>query len=51
MGQAFRSVVTNRWVKFRLHAQSKRGTSSICVQGTDGTKKQSNKACARDVVR
>jgi Trypsin len=51
VAQAFRSVPTNRWVKFRLHAQSRRGTSSICVQGTDGTKKQSNKACTHDVVR
>jgi hypothetical protein len=51
VGQAFRSVPTNRWVTFRLHARSKRGSGSICVQGTDGTKKQSNKACAHDVVR
>ena len=46
VAQAFRSVPTNRWVKFRLGAQSRRASSSICVQGTDGTKKQSNKACA-----
>jgi secreted trypsin-like serine protease len=51
VGQAFRSVPTNRWVKFRLRAQSRKGSSSICVQGTDGTKKESNKACTRDVVR
>jgi secreted trypsin-like serine protease len=51
VSQAFRSVPTDRWVKFALHAQSHRGTSSICVQGTDATKKQSNTACARDIVR
>jgi hypothetical protein len=51
VAQAFRSVPTNRWVKFRLRVQSRRGSSSICVQGTDATKKQSNKACTRDVVR
>ena len=51
VAQAFRSVPTNRWVKFRLRAESKRTSGSICVQGTDGTKKQSNRACAHDVVR
>jgi hypothetical protein len=51
VAQAFRSVPTNRWVKFRLRAQSRRASGSICVQGTDSTKKQSNRACAHDVVR
>jgi hypothetical protein len=51
VGQAFRSIPTNRWVKFRLRAQTKRASSSICVQATDKTKKQSNRACAHDVVR
>ena len=49
--QAFRSVATNRWVQLKLARQSHRSSGSFCVQGTDGTKKQSNTACARDVVR
>ena len=32
-------------------APVQRSSGSFCVQGTDGTKKQSNTACARDVVR
>jgi len=49
--QAFRSVATNRWVKLKLARQTRRSSGTFCVQGTDGTKKQSNTACARDVVR
>jgi secreted trypsin-like serine protease len=49
--QAFRSVATNRWVKLKLAPKTRRSSGSFCVQGADGTKKQSNKACARDVVR
>jgi hypothetical protein len=51
VAQAFRSIPTNRWVKFRLRVQTRRASSSICVQGTDKTKKQSNRACTHDVVR
>jgi hypothetical protein len=51
VSQAFRSVPTNRWVRFKLRKQSARVSGSVCVQGTDGTKKQSNTACARDVIR
>ena len=46
-----RSVPTNRWVRLELARRSRRSSGSFCVQGTDGTKKQSNTACARDVVR
>jgi secreted trypsin-like serine protease len=49
--EVFRSVPTNRWVRFKLSGEPRAGSSSICVQGTDGTKKQSNKACAHDLVR
>jgi hypothetical protein len=51
VSQAFRSVPTNRWVRFKLRRQSARVSGSVCVQGTDSTKKQSNTACARDVIR
>jgi hypothetical protein len=51
LARAFRSVPTNHWVKFRLPGDSRRVSGSICVQGTDSTKKQSNTACARDVNR
>ena len=49
--QAYRSIPTNRWVRLELARRSRRSSGSFCVQGTDGTKKQSNTACARDVVR
>ena len=49
--QAYRSVRTNRWVRLELARRSRRSSGSFCVQGTDGTKKESNTACARDVVR
>jgi hypothetical protein len=51
IAQAFRSVPTNRWVRFKLRPQTAKLSGSVCVQGTDGTKKQSNRACARDVIR
>jgi hypothetical protein len=50
-GQAYRSIPTNHWVRLELARRSRRGSGSFCVQGTDSTKKQSNTACARDVVR
>ena len=51
VARAFRSVPTNHWVKFRLGGESGRVSGSVCVQGSDGTKKQSNTACARNVIR
>jgi secreted trypsin-like serine protease len=51
VAQAYRVVPTNRWVRFKLRAQSRAVAGSVCVQATDSTKKQSNKACARDVIR
>jgi hypothetical protein len=49
--QAFRSVRTNRWVRLELGPRSRRASGSFCVQATDSKRKQSNTACARDVVR
>jgi secreted trypsin-like serine protease len=51
VSKSYRSVPTNRWVRFKLRRQSGRVSGRVCVQGTDGTKKQSNTACARDVIR
>jgi prostatin (serine protease 8) len=51
LAHAFRSVSTNRWVRFHLTRQSKRFSGYVCAQGSDGTNKQSNVACATDVIR
>jgi|tagenome__1003787_1003787.scaffolds.fasta_scaffold20932707_2 hypothetical protein len=50
LGRAFRSVPTNQWVEFDLGRSSRRFSGSICVQGSDGTEKKSNVACAADTV-
>jgi Trypsin len=51
LSQAFRSVSTNGWVQFRLRRPSKTFTGYVCAQGTDGTKKPSNVACATNIIR
>jgi hypothetical protein len=51
LSHAFRSVSTNRWVEFDLGSSSKPFSGYVCAQGTDATKKQSNIACAANVVR
>jgi Trypsin len=48
---AFRSVSTNGWVRFDLRSRPTAFSGFVCVQGTDGTKKQSNIACAANVVK
>jgi Trypsin len=49
--QAYRTVPTNRWVRLGLGTRTRRATGTFCVQATDSKRKQSNTACARDVVR
>jgi len=49
--QAYRSVPTNRWVRLGLGTRTRRTAGTFCVQATDSKRKQSNTACARDVVR
>lgn len=49
--QAFRSVPTNRWVRLEFGPSARRESGTFCVQATDSKKKESNTACARDVVR
>ena len=51
VSRAFRSVTTNRWVEFNLSRATARFSGYVCAQGTDGTKKVSNLACASDIVR
>ncbi|MDX6564151.1 MAG: hypothetical protein QOD65_3965, partial [Gaiellales bacterium] len=51
LSRAFRSVPTNRWVQFSLGSTSKPFSGYICVQGADATKKQSNLACAANVIK
>jgi secreted trypsin-like serine protease len=51
LSRAFRSVPTNRWVQFNLGGSSKPFSGYICVQGADATKKQSNLACAANVIK
>jgi Trypsin len=51
LSHAFRAVATNRWVRFRLQRQMQRFTGYVCAQGTDGTDKVSNTACAADIVK
>jgi hypothetical protein len=48
---ADRAVATNRWVRFKLQRQMQRFSGYVCAQGTDGTDKNSNLACASDVIR
>ena len=47
VAQAFRSVPTNRWVKFRLRAESKRTSGSICVQKGRTARRSSRTGPAR----
>jgi hypothetical protein len=51
VSKAFRSVTTNRWIDFNLTRTAARFNGYVCVQGTDGTEKLSNRACATDVVK
>ena len=51
LSHADRSVIANRWVRFRLMRQMQRFTGYVCAQGADSTGKRSNIQCAPDVVR
>ena len=51
ISRAIRNVPTNRWVTFRVGSRSRPFKGVVCAQGTDATKKQSNIACAADVIR
>ena len=51
LSRAFRNVSTNRWVEFDLRSSSKPFSGYVCAQGTDATRKQSNIACAANVIR
>ena len=51
LGHTFRGVATNRWVQFTLDANTKRFSGYVCAQGSDDTTKESNLACAADVVK
>jgi hypothetical protein len=51
LGHVYRGVATNRWVDFTIDANAKRFTGYVCAQGSDDTTKESNLACARDVVK
>jgi hypothetical protein len=50
LARTFRSVPTNQWIEFGLGRSATRFSGSICVQGSDGTQKKSNVACAADIV-
>jgi hypothetical protein len=50
VSRIYRSVPTNRWVKFRLAGMSEPFSGYVCVQGADATKKQSNIACAVNII-
>ena len=50
VASAYRGVATNRWVRFTLLRQRQRFNGYVCAQGTDGTRKPSNMACASDSV-
>ena len=50
LSRAFRSVPTNQWVEFDLGRYSKPFSGYVCAQGSDATKKQSNVACAANVI-
>jgi hypothetical protein len=51
LGHTFRAVPTNRWVHFDLTPASSSFSGYVCAQGADDTAKESNVACASDVVR
>ncbi len=51
VARAIRGVPTNRWVHFNLRRQGRRFSGYVCAQGTDGTSKLSNRACASELVR
>jgi len=51
LGHTYRGVATNRWVHFTLDANVKRFSGYVCAQGSDDTTKQSNLACATDIVK
>jgi hypothetical protein len=51
LGHTYRGVTTNRWVRFTLDANTKRFSGYVCAQGSDDTTKESNLACATDVVK
>jgi secreted trypsin-like serine protease len=51
LSRAFRSVPTNRWVQFSLGSYAKPFSGYVCAQGSDATKKQSNIACAANVIK
>lgn len=51
LSRAFRTVSTNRWVRFKLLRQMQRFSGYVCAQGTDATQKPSNVACASDLIR
>ena len=50
LSHAFRGVTTGVSVEFRLRARTTPFNGYVCVQAADSTKKQSNLACAPDVV-
>ena len=51
LGHTYRGVTTNRWVRFTIDANTKRFSGYVCAQGSDDTTKESNLACAADVVK
>ncbi|MEO9174959.1 MAG: trypsin-like serine protease [Gaiellales bacterium] len=51
LGHTFRAVATNRWVHFALSPAPTSFSGYVCAQGADDTAKESNLACAKDVVR
>jgi trypsin len=51
IARSYRGIPTDRWVQFSLQPAGKRFTGYVCAQGSDGTNKLSNLACAADVVR
>ena len=51
IARSYRGIPTDRWVQFNLQPAGKRFTGYVCAQGSDGTNKLSNLACAADVVR
>ena len=51
LGHTYRGVATNRWVRFTIDANTKRFSGYVCAQGSDDTTKESNLACAADVVK
>jgi hypothetical protein len=51
LGHTFRAVRTNRWVDFTLSPDAKRFSGYVCAQGSDDTTKESNLACAKDLVK